>query len=1352
MNISAVFALGLLLQSPLPRPVATLTITTGSVKIERKVGAPPKSDSKNIRLRNGDRVTVVEKGRMTVFLDKTGATWRLPDSGQFEAKEGILQGLNGAKAVLVQQGKTVTRRPVAPSTVVTDKIRGGGIRIEPFGAVEKGPLVVQWTKMPGAGKATVEILDSKEKSLWKQVAEKGTQQVSIPAGIPKPGTWARIRVSQPEVTSSWVYILTDQERTEVTAAETTIRASLKEDPQALGLALGNLWAEFRLASKLPIALKMVFDDPESGSAQWQLGEWLEQAGFPGLALAAYEAGWNAGERDGLLQESIQRLGGKAEVPEWETLAAERDQKIAEGNLKEALPLAERVVGLLQSAKPESRELALALRTTADMQSDLQMYAESDKNFGAAIALFQRLNENNSGEAARTWSLWGYSALARRDLDLAQQRYETALAIQKGLNPESREVASTLMNLGNIGLYKGELGPAEDRYQAALAVLQKIAPDSLSIADLWTNLGIVASYRSDMEAAQKRYEAALAFSEKYNPGSLDVANALGFLGSLAYFQGSLDLAEKRYEASLKIREKLAPGSVSVADTLNNLGNVAFQRGDLDLAQRGYEAALAVYEGLALESSDIGASLSGLGNVAFIRGDLPLAQKRFEAAYATFEKYKPGSWEVATVLDSLGTVARTNKDFILARKLTEAALAIREKIAPGSFFYADSITNLGTLEYDLGNLESAKKRFEEALAIQEKIAPGSLALANILNNLGTVSNDLGDLALAQDRYEKALSIQQNLVPESLDVVGSLSNLGMLARIRKDENKLMELQQKRLQAVTRLLETQGASRSGDLGALGTAATEAVMRVGVCLDPTSFYSFLPALRGAGLTLQTRYRFSQRLRASDQGVQEAVSALQVAAKKESDWVTTPRSPEMDEKVWNNQLVELRAKRQSAELTLSAILKEKDSRLGRDTLRIDLNQVKAGLQEDETLVEFLRIDTWDDKTRNVGANAYGAFLVAKDGPVRFVRLGLASEIDALVEAWQDQMALATDPEAGEGTLSATENELKSIGRKLHDRLIKPLGKLPPNILIAPDSKLHGLSFDALVDGKGLYLVESKRMSIVGSGRDLVEKPIAGEPGPPAVIAGPNFNLGSAEVAASNAGMKSETSVMRGPNSIGTWSVLPGALEEGRIVARKLGVSPIEESLATEERLMTLVRPRVLHIATHGNFDPPTVAAGEREDLRRSGLVGANLRVADNPMIRSALIMAGANNEAALRKEGLQDGWATALELSQMDLRGTELVVLSACNTAKGDVRGADGVFGLQRAFRFAGAQTLVMSLFKVPDASTLKLMEQFYGAWKPGDAPGSKLTALRGAQLAMLKDPKTRHPRNWSAFVLMGNR
>ena len=131
------------------------------------------------------------------------------------------------------------------------------------------------------------------------------------------------------------------------------------------------------------------------------------------------------------------------------------------------------------------------------------------------------------------------------------------------------------------------------------------------------------------------------------------------------------------------------------------------------------------------------------------------------------------------------------------------------------------------------------------------------------------------------------------------------------------------------------------------------------------------------------------------------------------------------------------------------------------------------------------------------------------------------------------------------------------------------------------------------------------------------------------------------------------------------------------------------------------------------------------------------------MLRSGLVFAGVNSLSS----GTDDGVLTALEASNLDLRGTKLVVLSACETGVGEVRNGEGVFGLRRAFVVAGAETLLMSLWQVADEATKDLMTSYYTRLSKGEA---RAEALRQAQLQMLKDEKTKHPFYWAAFIASG--
>jgi CHAT domain-containing protein len=173
-------------------------------------------------------------------------------------------------------------------------------------------------------------------------------------------------------------------------------------------------------------------------------------------------------------------------------------------------------------------------------------------------------------------------------------------------------------------------------------------------------------------------------------------------------------------------------------------------------------------------------------------------------------------------------------------------------------------------------------------------------------------------------------------------------------------------------------------------------------------------------------------------------------------------------------------------------------------------------------------------------------------------------------------------------------------------------------------------------------------------------------------------------------------------------------------------------------------PVVLHLATHGYFCPKAKFSG-----------GA--RIYENPLLYSGLVLSGVNRfildiEQTSLQPMVDDGVLTSLEVSGLNLVGTDLVVLSACRTGLGEIKYGEGVFGLRRSFQHAGAGTIVMSLWDIPDNETVELMEDFYGRWLSGE---SKSTALRNAALSVLCERRkyrgTAHPLFWGGFVLVGN-
>jgi CHAT domain-containing protein len=185
--------------------------------------------------------------------------------------------------------------------------------------------------------------------------------------------------------------------------------------------------------------------------------------------------------------------------------------------------------------------------------------------------------------------------------------------------------------------------------------------------------------------------------------------------------------------------------------------------------------------------------------------------------------------------------------------------------------------------------------------------------------------------------------------------------------------------------------------------------------------------------------------------------------------------------------------------------------------------------------------------------------------------------------------------------------------------------------------------------------------------------------------------------------------------------------------------------ATEEKLKGLHGPRILHVATHGFFlSDQQVAAATLRPIS-FGAEAPPLPLGENPLLRSGLAVAGAN---ARRSGDRDDGILTAAEAAQLDLRGTQLVVLSACDTGLGEVQQGEGVYGLRRALVLAGAQAQLVSLWKVADAQTQALMVDYYQRLLKGEG---RSAALREAQRAMIANPATQHPYYWAAFIHVGS-
>jgi CHAT domain-containing protein len=501
------------------------------------------------------------------------------------------------------------------------------------------------------------------------------------------------------------------------------------------------------------------------------------------------------------------------------------------------------------------------------------------------------------------------------------------------------------------------------------------------------------------------------------------------------------------------------------------------------------------------------------------------------------------------------------------------------------------------------------------------------------------------------------------------------------------------------------------------------------------------------------------------------------------------------------------AQKEGLEATLAQQIPEMN--LEQKLRAADRRAVALNLPAGVALIEFVRFPVFDFQAVPARGEPrwkparYLAFVLLGGAPdeVRMIDLGEAERIDRLIGDFRAGIIADVETKDGRDMVkrrdelppTASSDAGLTLRAALFDRLTPALGSCA-RLLIAPDGDLLRLPFEILPTDDSHRLIDDYEIGYLSCGRDVLRfsTGVTGKVGEFLVVADPDFDLETVvahEPAEPRAdlwsrllgrGRRAATPPMLSAPTLATstrsagrhsrdldrdrsgyhFHRLPETRTEGKRVASLLGVSPWLDATALEGRLKTACRsPRILHLATHGFFLPDQQRDPTRESrclgfdvggfsAAQDGLGRLSGPLMENPMLRSGLALAGANTwlRAGNPPEEAEDGLLTAEDVTGLDLLATELVVLSACETGLGQIHAGEGVFGLRRAFVLAGAKTLVMSLWKVPDEATRELMEDFYGRLLAGQG---RAEALRQAQLTMRA--KYPEPFYWGAFICQGD-
>jgi CHAT domain-containing protein/Tfp pilus assembly protein PilF len=734
-----------------------------------------------------------------------------------------------------------------------------------------------------------------------------------------------------------------------------------------------------------------------------------------------------------------------------------------------------------------------------------------------------------------------------------------------------------------------------------------------------------------------------------------------------------------------------------------------------------------------------SLGTLANLRQNAGDLEQAEQLDRNALTAVENTgQTGTLLHATLLNNLGDVVRARSRYADAQPLFEQSLAIGQSILGSeSLFVATAFQNIGIIARERKDYATALASYDRALSIRQRLlGPDHPSLAGILTNVANVYRATRDYQKALDTQFEALRMWEKAVGpygrESLLVIGNIART--YAAAGDIDNALAF--QRRADAILETQLTLYVATGSERQKLAVVRNDA--------ERTDRTISLHLLQGANrpdaaslaalVILQRKGRVQDAMTDVFASVRQRVSDPRDRAVMDELRETTAHLARIVVGNPNAASADLRESIAELELRkeqLEAALSQRSAEFRAELNPVTLEAVQSAIPADAALVEFAVFRPFDPVAeRNdeaYGRPHYAAYVITKRHSPVGVDLGAVADIDPLVVHLRDALRNPAD-----GTV-------RTRARALDEKIMQPLRVSLDDVtrlLISPDGGLNLVPFETLVDKRGRFLIERFATTYLTSGRDLLRMQIPrAAAGKPVIVADPLFGEPlSAELSVARLARRIDLRSVTTGTEISNlyFTPLSGSAVEARAIKTFFpDATLLTGRQATKATIERLSAPSILHIASHGFF---------LED--NDG--GPSNAIVQNPLLRSGVALAGAN----LPGEAHGAGILTALEAAGLDLWGTSLVTLSACDTGVGEVRNGEGVYGLRRAFMLAGSETLVMSLWPVSDSVARDTMVAYYARLRAGFGRGD---ALRQAKLAILRHTSLRHPYYWGGFIQSGD-
>lgn len=965
------------------------------------------------------------------------------------------------------------------------------------------------------------------------------------------------------------------------------------------------------------------------------------------------------------------------------------------------------------------------------------------------------------------------------------------------NTLTKLLTGSYNNLGYVYSMHGDIPNAKESFNKSIELREQSGDIKGTISALY-NLSHIYANTGDTPKAISINNRILELSHNIGDNE-SYARSLDMLGNIYIQIGDLITAERYYKKSLELREEI--GIIKgIAEALFSMNNLYVYLDDSDKALYYSKKSLQLYH----EINDI----TNIARLSLYVGINYYKIREVSNAIKYLKQALEISKEIQNIeiysntLNSLGDVYMNQGNYDKALDYQNKSLKI-EKAMKNKYGTANRLNNIGATYQHKGDLTKALESMLLAMEIQIEIGNKEQTAAS-LGNIGFVYSKKGNDVKALDYYYKSLNIR-NEIGDKFGIANSKINIGYILQFNDSIDKAKSYANQSL-LIGHQINSQQIIKSASILKKEIAILQTNSLSKADKQLSEYYSQVADTFAINVINISNKDILSNFTVLSETSQELFFNTVIGDYMEFNSYALMRqekNPDIINQVFNNTIknkglllksstamrnsilnsgdtvlinqyeiwIRLRkqiAKTNKADSSFKELLEKADdyekelvksSQVFSDfeqLQNISWMDVQKSLKQGEVAIEFINF-----KYKNYTIYASREFT----DTIYYCALILTAESKSPIMI---PLFLEEDLEEILGQFKSNNyNYINSIyggesetNTKLYNLIWKPIEeslKGIKTIYLSPSGLLHKISFPAINKEQDIYLCDIYDIEVKSSTGKIVN--------------GSSNVEGISELPLHTATLFGGINYNTDSTTYQGWTYLDGTKTETQKINKilkkgKLEVNYYSNTFATEEEFKLMAsNSNILHIATHGFFYPdPREIAKEVEEIQttessevifRGGNrgFGVNSFVENpNPLMRSGLVFAGANDVWSIQDKGdsIDDGVLTAQEVAYIDMRKTKLVVMSACETGLGDIKGSEGVYGLQRAFKIAGVDYMIMSLWQVPDKETEEFMTKFYKKlMKQNNLPDGE-AGIKKAFNETQNEMRAKYaPYFWGAFVLI---